>query len=790
MSVRLAEYLIRCRWVILPLLAAVTLAAAAITPGIRFDFTPQAVYTDHDGLVEYSEQFKETFGYEDAVLVVLLEAGGERDVLHADVLSWQARIAGNLATLPSVERVRCVATMKVARPVLRPPWIVPAPLIREFPVDRDTEMRVRAALDLFEGVNGTLVSEDRRVAAIIVRLDPDAREVDAMETAVNAITARLDACPPPAGFQLHFAGFPALRVDIVRQLRADLLFLLPVAGVVLLAASAVAYRCASGTLVPLLAVGAGVAWTAAVLVVSGQTLSIISSILPILMLTIGMSNCVHVVNRYAEQSASLPGQRIPAVKKTITHMASACLLTFLTTAIGFLSLAATRSQVLTAFGWQAALGMGLLYVSTILVSATLLPLFRPPRHGVSAIESFSPGAYLVAGAAYLVTRRPWVVLFCSTALVVASLWAARGMVVNSHMMESYDGDHPTMEAMRLVENELGGFISLDVSLTADRAGRFMEPEVYRRVARAQQFARKDPAVLFAQSYVDLHQRFHTRTRLHARKQPTETQADLLPPGEAGLERLRRSSQMIRRIAEVVDYGAFMSPDEKRARILLRVQDVGSRRSLVLIEKLQRRLAELFPPGGPIEARLTGDAYIHAKTIDSFIRALLLSLLAASVIIFALIAVLFRSLWIGLISIVPNLTPLVLTAGYMALRGYDLNISHVIVFAISLGVAVDGTIHFLVRFRREEKRTRDGSRAIRRSFKGTGRAIVLANVLILCGLAVLFLSDFVPTRRFAELGSVTMLGALVGDLLLLPACLLLHHRRREGTPSRRTPQRVC
>ena len=143
----------------------------------------------------------------------------------------------------------------------------------------------------------------------------------------------------------------------------------------------------------------------------------------------------------------------------------------------------------------------------------------------------------------------------------------------------------------------------------------------------------------------------------------------------------------------------------------------------------------------------------------------------------LIALLFRSARLGLISMIPNLTPLAITLGYVAWRGYPLSAQNVIVFAIGLGVAVDNTIHFLARFREEAKSGDPLPRAIQRAFQGSGRAIVLTSLLIILGLAVLHTSDFLPTRRFAELTSVTMAAALLGDLCLLPACLALFGRRR-------------
>jgi predicted RND superfamily exporter protein len=164
------------------------------------------------------------------------------------------------------------------------------------------------------------------------------------------------------------------------------------------------------------------------------------------------------------------------------------------------------------------------------------------------------------------------------------------------------------------------------------------------------------------------------------------------------------------------------------------------------------------------------------------------------VIFLIIGLLFRSLRVGLIAALPNTTPLLLTLGYMGWRGYDMNAGNVIVFTISLGIAVDDTIHLLYRFREEHHTQPNVVQATRSALAGTGPAIVLTSLLIVGGLAVLLFSQFVPTRRFAELLIVTMGGALVGDLLLLPACLVLFSAKQKpdskelaGTPDSRTAE---
>jgi predicted RND superfamily exporter protein len=142
----------------------------------------------------------------------------------------------------------------------------------------------------------------------------------------------------------------------------------------------------------------------------------------------------------------------------------------------------------------------------------------------------------------------------------------------------------------------------------------------------------------------------------------------------------------------------------------------------------------------------------------------------------------------LIAAIPNTTPLLVTLGYMGLRGFEMNVSNVIVFTISLGIAVDDTIHFLARFRELVKQHDDVALAVHHTYEETGRAIVIVTVLVVSGLSVLLFSDFLPTRRFAELTIVTMATAVFGDLLLLPACLVLFWKRRpsEAPPTTTSP----
>lgn len=767
----LVGFLIRRRGVLLAVVALLTAGAAWLAVGIQFDFSPQAVLEGDNDIVGYCEQFKATFGSGDAVVLVVFEATGDSDVMTAEALTWQAAAARNLSDLEVVQRVDSLTELQMPTFSVIPPVVRLKAIVTTLPADAKVESNLRQAVANLPMIEGTLISRDGRLSTLAVHLDPARRDIKSLRDAVERIHGALANPPLPSGYAVHLTGIPVLRVDIVESLQADLVWLLPLAAVGFAVVLTGVFRRLVGVLLPLLAVGAALAWTTAWVVLAGESLNIVSNVLPILMFVIGMANCVHIVNRYAQDSAGLDTTRQGAAKNTMSHMAMACLLTSVTTAIGFGSLLAARSKVLQELGWQAMVGIAMLYVCTIVMFSAMLGWFRPPA---STGRSGKPGliARVVAASGHAVASRPWPVLLGSLAMIAACLLLARNMPINSYVIETYDEDNPNIRTLRLVENHLAGIMPLGISLQADKAETLLTPETFRKVADVQNFAADNDLVLLARSYVDLHCQIHARL---AGK--TGREMALPPPGDAGRSRILLSSKIIHSLGPAANYGTFVSPDGRRARIMLQLRDGGTRRELALIDDLQAKLSEVFPPGCGIETRLTDDVYLHARAMDSFVRDMLRSLLGASIVIFLVIAVLFRSARLGAIAILPNLTPLVVTLGYMAVRGYEMNAGNVIVFAISLGIAVDGTIHFLARFREEIKAGDGPAKAIYRSYISTGRAIVMTCVLIVAGLSVLLLSEFLPSRRFAELTGVTMLGALVGDLLLLPACLMLFWKRR-------------
>ncbi|MCH8856212.1 MAG: MMPL family transporter, partial [Proteobacteria bacterium] len=538
----------------------------------------------------------------------------------------------------------------------------------------------------------------------------------------------------------HLAGRPVIRVDIVRDLRSEQMTLVPVAAVIYLFVLALLFRRLSASLILLGVVGMGLSWGLAILVVSDQSLNLVSNVLPILLLILGVSNGVHILSRYAEESALSGENRNVAAVRTFRHIGGACLLAVLTTAIGFSSLWAARADVLNSFATQALIGLACLCASILVALGTFLPIVRPPVFGGDDGTNENSASRSTGGESDCgntqsvfmklrrvprrvfratttsVVRHPKTMLIFSLFAISVSLWMSRDIRVNSSTLEMYDESHPTVETMHVVDTKLGGLLPISVVLKSETPGHFLKPETVRRVAEFQEFVKSQPEVLFARSYVDLHRAVDHRLT-------GGDNGDWPPPGAAGRDRIERSEWFLQRRADETEYRSFITRDASQVHLRLRVRDVGTRQVLDLTDRIRRKADSLFGAESGVAVTVSGGGYVNARSMDTMIRDLFWSLAIASLAIFGIMALLFRSVRLGLISMIPNVTPLILTLGYMGIRGLDMNAANVIVFTISLGIAVDDTIHFLYRFREEQRRTAGNLvMTVQATLRGTGRPI--------------------------------------------------------------------
>ena len=397
-----------------------------------------------------------------------------------------------------------------------------------------------------------------------------------------------------------------------------------------------------------------------------------------------------------------------------------------------------------------------------MITITFLPAIltwaKPPREtSTHQWEGWIEGAIVKLTTGVL--KQPWIILVAATGFVAVCAWGASHVIVDHALLDQFDESDPVYTTTRLLEDKLDGVRPLEIVLEGENEDALFQPELLASVQQVKEWAAARPEVIRAMGYDDL---------LH------ESLA-LIADDPAVREEPFRSARQAAGLATMVSQrdpnplSSWLSPDETRARVQIKVRDIGAQATISFIEELEQQFDNLLKPHG-IDYALTGEAYTGSRGQEAVVSDLLGSLAVAVVIIFLLLAILLRSVRLGLISIPPNLIPLIATMAYMVWRGIPLNIGTVIIYSISLGLAVDGTIHVLARFREEVRRGRHSKEALIRAARGTGRAIVVSLVTLMAGFGVMVLSSFVPVQHFAELIAVTAAGCFFGTLIVLPALL--------------------
>ncbi len=755
------------------LIGIVTAIALALTTQLPIDFSPETIFHGNDDLVEPQVTFTKTFGVHQHVVLVILEAQGETTLLTPSHLSWMYDSGNTINAHSKVDEVFSLATIKVPRAGLVPFMpMMPMPVITDSPVSEKEAASLQEAMARSGKLSKQWISEDRKMGLMVINLNAEIQQIEDLAALVNAIKSKLETHQLPKNLTYSLAGLPAIRSDVVGSLKNDQMTIIPCAGLLFLALLALIFRKPVGIILPIAAVGVGILWSMAVYVLTDQPITVISNALPILLMIIGISNGVHIVGRYMEETDTQPNDNPAAARRTMHHMILACGLTILTTAIGFASLIAARSELLTSMGWQSVSGLALLYLAMVLFFSLYLGGFQAPP----LPRDNAPVARFVRSIGTMVVKHRYVWFVTALGAVAGGLWSGSSVQINSGFMETYTKDHPMMQTLTTIDEKLGGFLRLEVWVQGEK-GSILTPSVFERMDRFQAAANNHPEILSSFSYTDIHKHLITESGQFGKNPP------LPPDNESGHTQLKTVHSTVQLMHEVFRPYHFITKDQDQARILLRMSDIGTRKSLEVIRELEKTMQEIFPEDSGIKASFTGEVFVNSVAVDRFIRDLSYSFLGAAFVIFAIIAVLFRSVLFGLVAILPNMTPLILTMGYMGFQGYDLNAGNVVVFSLSLGIAVDNTIHFLTRFR-EEIAHRSVHEALQRTVQYTGRAIVLSSVIIISGLAVLMLSEFKPTRGFAELTSFTMLSALIGDLILLPATLAVFwpDKKNQGAAS--------
>ncbi len=523
-----------------------------------------------------------------------------------------------------------------------------------------------------------------------------------------------------------------------------------------------------GVLIAITAVMIGLCYFMGLLGATGKYLDVMSPLFPTLMIVVGMSDVIHLLSKYIDEIGE-GRTRVEALKITVKEIGMATLLTSTTTAIGFISLTTSNLSAIISFGTYAAIGVMTAYVAVMLFTPAAILHFSPEKL-MDVQRHQQSWKKRLGGLHDWVFRNERKILIGSVGLFALCCWGISLISTNITLLSDVPESDRLREDFAFFEEELSGVRVFDVAVEAGDTYKVDEWKVLQEMEKFDQYIKTVPEIGQLTSPLTLYKTLHKANNSGL---PRYYQ---LPEEEKPLKKYRRQLKRNSR----KETSLLISEDRKHGRMTANMVDIGSDKITKLYLQINQWIENEIDPS-ILKIRLTGTALIMDKNHEQLRVNLLYGLGLAFLVVSILMMLLFRSIKMAFIALIPNLFPLLIAGGVMGFLGISLKASTSIIFTIAFGIAVDDTIHFLSKFRLQRQKGQTVDAAIHSTFMETGKALCLTTFILFAGFFVLVSSDFNATFYVGLLISITLISALIADLILLPICLkkLIQEKKQDN-----------
>jgi len=737
---RLSEFIERRRLVLAVLLALATCFGLVGISQIRFDFEPQAMFRQNSGDFALLRQVTEEFGPDDKDLLIVIEC---EDMFSPESLAIVRTLVERTDELPEIDDVFSIFDMRRRNLPALP--LIPSPRFQREHFEAARKRALNHPL-----VAGHLLSSDGCTMLVIVRLPEEPLPISRVAHIVERLRQIVHDCTTASEVRARVTGHPAIWVDLFSNSQRETLKFSGLGSLVAVVIAIILFRRPAAVVIAVAGPVLGVTFTIGGMGFLGEPLNGINTVIPTLLFVIGFTDSIHLLMDFRRSCAASIPRRV-AAKRAVRHLGLACALTSLTTAIGFGSLALADTESVRRFGITAAAGAILTFFSVIsvvpLLASTWLGKLAVPQR-IVATKWQQRTIWIRAMAPLLNYARPLTIV--TGLFAVFLLFSAMQLSPDIRLTEAIPHDFETTRAMNHCDRAFGGILFAYVLLEWSESDDLDSEELIGVVQSIHRLIDDEPLTRSPASVLNL---------LQSVSRPDADLRDLA-------NRVPRLSRI-----PTTNLQRIVRRDLRRLLISAHVPDTGAAALEPGFQRIEAGLQKLERAHSGFQLQLTGTSVVAARNVSILISDLMKSLGMAAVIVFLVITVVFRSIRLGLVSIFPNAFPLLLTAALLVWAQEPLRLAGVVSFSLCLGIAVDDTIHFLVRFQREQLIDGDVRSAVLRSFEAVGTPIMMTSLILLGGLGVMITSNMPAVRLFATLSSIAVIAALIGDLLILPALLV-------------------
>jgi len=756
----IARLILRNRIAILITIGLITVALGSQWKNMRFTYTEANLLPDdHEVNVTYNE-FLKIFGEEGNLIVLGVK---DSSLFTVEKLNAWNRLSEDFKSYDEVDAVLSIKDLqKLVKNTDKQKFEL-EPFIKDSieSLDQITILE-KELFEQYPFYDNFLFNKNTKTVRTAIYLKKDIVNTSARKDfIIDVLEQKIEAFENANNLDVRVSGMPYIRTLNAQNIVDEIgLFV----GAALLVTSLIFFfffRSFRATFISLIVVSIGVMWTLGIIGFLNYEITVLTALIPPLIIVIGIPNCIFLINKYQNEVKS-HGNKVKSLQRVVTKIGNATLMTNVTTASGFATFMLTESTLLKEFGVVASLSILAIFMLCLLIIPIIYSFmpFPKDRHLEHLNKRWIGG--FVNWMERMVKERKITIYFSAVILLIVSMIGIFQIKVSGSLIEDMPKNQEFFQDIRFFESEFNGIMPLEIMVDTKRKKGVMKLSTLKRMNELEELIDEIPELSRPVSVVSL---VKYSKQAYYNGNPKYYQLPTSQENSFILSYAKNSS------SEANLLKSFVDSTGQYARITTFMKDIGTDKMERIEEDLQAKIDKVFPKEN-YNVTITGKALVFQKGTTYLVKNLAISLSLAIFLISLFMAYMFRSFRMILISLIPNLLPLIITAGLMGYLGVPIKPSTILVFSIAFGISVDDTIHFLAKYRQELQANHWKIRkSVYAALRETGVSMFYTSIVLFFGFSVFTISSFGGTVALGALVSATLLFAMLSNLLLLPSLLL-------------------
>lgn len=761
---KIAGFILRNRYLVLIAIAIITGLLVTQMKYMRFSYTEANLLPqDHEANIQY-DKFLEIFGEEGNLVILAVK---DSTIFTPSKFNAWNKLVKDLDSVKQVEFSISIADVKELKADRKKRKFILEPLFNKKPTTNEEVNKIKKQLferlpfydNLLYNKEGTLQTAiyiDKEIVNSPARRD----------FIVEILIPSIEKFEEEHQIDVRISGMPYIRTinsqNIIDEMSLFVLGALGITAIIFF----FFFRSFRATFITLLVVGIGVIWAFGFIGLFRYEITVLSALIPPLIIVIGVPNAVFLINKY-QQEIKKHGNQAKSLQRVISKIGNATLMTNITTASGFATFVFVKSQLLREFGILASVNIVSIFILALLIIPIIysfMPL--PEKKHLNHLEKKWMGN-VVSWMERMVKKQRISIYITTVAVIILSMIGLFQIRVSGSLIEDMPKGMQFYKDIKFFETEFGGIMPLEILIDTKKEKGVMKLSTLKKMEKLNETIETFPELSKSISVTNLvkysKQAYYKGNPKYYQLPTSQEKAYIF----AYTKNSGSNSNMLNN---------FVDSTGRYARITTFMKDVGTDKMDIIQDRLNAVIKKQFP-ADKFEVSMTGKALVFLKGTNYLIKNLIISLSLAILLISIFMAWMFRSYKMIFISLVPNMLPLLITAGLMGFFSIPIKPSTILVFSIAFGISVDDTIHFLAKYRQELLANNWKIKpAVYSALRETGVSMFYTSIVLFFGFLVFTISSFGGTIALGGLVSVTLLLAMVSNLLLLPSLLLSFEKR--------------